>query len=167
MARFLLWVISHLYEVKFASQANIIKHLSSLELINGPNHFNYFFKVWDLSRLPSYLVLNFFVVFLDDYSRMTWLYLMKGHYELYFSIAFYFKLIVIWYIHSMLRTNNARESFFKTFELFLLANGILHNLSCSYTSQQKRVARTEIITLSCSYISVMNHFPQSCWVMQL
>ena len=49
--------------------------------------------IWGLSHVSSTLDFQYFVTFIDDYSRCTWLYLMKDHFKL-FSIfkTFYSKI---------------------------------------------------------------------------
>ena len=49
------------------------------------------FDIWGPSCFPSTLGFQYFVTFIDDYSRCTWLYLMKDHPEL-FSIFKFFVL---------------------------------------------------------------------------
>ena len=39
--------------------------------------------VWSPSPTTALLGFNYFVTFIDDYSRMTWLFLLKNHSEIY------------------------------------------------------------------------------------
>jgi len=39
--------------------------------------------IWGPSRIKSNLGFQYFVTFIDDYSRCTWIFLMKNRYELF------------------------------------------------------------------------------------
>lgn len=41
------------------------------------------YDIWDSRPTLFKLGFKYFVTFVDDYSRVTWLYLMKGHSELF------------------------------------------------------------------------------------
>ena len=41
------------------------------------------FDIWGPSRIKSTLGFQYFVTFIDDYSRCTWVFLMKNRYELF------------------------------------------------------------------------------------
>ena len=40
--------------------------------------------IWGPSRVSSPLRFRYFVSLIDDYSRCTWVFLMKDHFELFF-----------------------------------------------------------------------------------
>ena len=90
--------------------------------------------VWGLSRSTSTLGFRYFVTFIDNYSRCTWLFLMKIRVEL-FSIFKKFHVEICTQFNTyicILRSDNAKE-YFSTHE-------ILHQSSCAYTPQQNGVA---------------------------
>jgi transposase InsO family protein len=95
--------------------------------------------VWGPSRVTSKLGFRYFVTFVDDYSMVTWLYLMKDCSELFSifcaEIQTQFNLPV-----RILRSDNAREYFSSSFRTFMTNSGILHQSSCSHTPQQNGVA---------------------------
>ena len=65
---------------------------------------------------------HYFVTFVDDYSRTTWLYLMKNRSEL-FSRCFAFCAEIKTQIHTSiqnLRSDNAKEYLFEQFLSFML-----------------------------------------------
>ena len=41
------------------------------------------FDIWGPSRVSSTLAFSYFVSFIDDYSRCTWIFLMKDHSALF------------------------------------------------------------------------------------
>ncbi|RVW69976.1 Retrovirus-related Pol polyprotein from transposon TNT 1-94 [Vitis vinifera] len=98
--------------------------------------------VWGPCRTASTLGFQYFVTFIDDYSRCTWLFLMKNRAEL-FSIfqKFYTEIQTQFNISiRVLRSDNAREYFSAPFTSFMSHHGILHQSSCAHTPQQNGVA---------------------------
>ena len=98
--------------------------------------------VWGPCRTASTLGFQYFVTFIDDYSRCTWLFLMKTRAEL-FSIfqKFYAEILTQFNISiRVLRSDNAREYFSAPFISFMSQHGILHQSSCAHTPQQNGVA---------------------------
>nr|CAN79281.1 hypothetical protein VITISV_034553 [Vitis vinifera] len=98
--------------------------------------------VWGPCRTASTFGFQYFVTFIDDYSRCSWLFLMKNRVEL-FSIfqKFYAEIQTQFNISiRVLRSDNAREYFSAPFTSFMSHHGILHQSSCVHTPQQNGVA---------------------------
>ena len=69
---------------------------------------------------------------MDDFSRVTWLYLMKSRYEPFshFS-AFFVEMQTRFHVFvQTLRSDNVKEYLSEPFQSFLLQHGILHQTSC-------------------------------------
>ena len=83
----------------------------------------------------STLGFQYFVTFIDDYSRCTWLFLMKNRAELYSIFQkFYAEILTQFNISiRVLRSDNAREYFSAPFISFMSQHGILHQSSCAHT----------------------------------
>ena len=98
--------------------------------------------IWGPSRVSTILGFNYFVTFIDDYSRCTWVFLMKSRSEL-FSIFQKFCAEIrtqFGVVIKTLRSDNAREYFSQQFNEFMSSQGILHQSSCAYTPQQNGIA---------------------------
>ena len=83
--------------------------------------------VWGSSRTESTLGFRYFVTFIDDYSRSTWLSLMKTQIDL-FSIFWKFHVNVRTQFNTsicILRSDDAKEYFFGPFSSFMFSHGIL------------------------------------------
>ena len=97
--------------------------------------------VWGPCPVMSLTEFKYFVTFVDDFSRVTWLYLMKICSELFshFS-AFYAEIQTQFHVTvRTLRSDNAKEYFSKPFQSFMLQHEILHQTSCVDTPFQNRV----------------------------
>ena len=97
--------------------------------------------VWGLSRSTSTLGFRYFVTFIDDYSRCTWLFLMKTQANL-FSIFQKFHAKIRTQFNTsirILRSDYAKEYFSTSFSSFISSHGILHQSSCAYTPQHNGV----------------------------
>ncbi|MCR2848031.1 transposase family protein, partial [Weizmannia coagulans] len=85
----------------------------------------------------------YFVTFVDDFSRVTWLYLMKSRSEVFSHLcAFYAEIQNHFHISvQRLRSDNAREYLSEPFQTFMRERGILHQTSCVDTPSQNGVAK--------------------------
>jgi len=84
-----------------------------------------------------------FLLFVDDFSRMTWLFLLKERSEVSSIIESFFNEIKNQFSSSIriLRTDNVLEYVKKDVFSFYSKNGIIHQTSCFHTSQQNGVAK--------------------------
>ena len=98
--------------------------------------------VWGPCRTASTLGFQYFVTSIDDYSRYTWLFLMKNRAELYSIFHKFYAEIQTQFNISIrvLRSDNAKEYFSAPFISFMSQHGILHqSSSCAHTPQQNGV----------------------------
>ena len=93
------------------------------------------------SHVKYTLSFQYFVTFIDDYSRCTWLYLMKNRSELFSIFQSFFDEIKTQFEISIrnLRSDNGREYLSQSFKHFMASQSILHQTSCAYTPQQNGV----------------------------
>ena len=84
---------------------------------------------------------RYFVTFIDDYSRTTWLYLMKNRSKLFSYFRAFCAEIHTWFhvFVQNLKSYNAKEYISKQFQSFMLQNGIFHQTSCVNTPSQNGV----------------------------
>jgi hypothetical protein len=98
-----------------------------------------------LSGLPVNIASNnfhYYVPFVDDHSRMTWLFLMQHRSDLLSIFQIFRKEVNTHFgqkIHT-LRYDNAKEYLSQTFTTYLAEKGIVHQ-TCAYTSEQNKVAK--------------------------
>jgi len=126
--------------------------------------------VWGPSRVSSTLGFRYFVSFIDDYSRCTWIFLIKNRSEL-FSIFQTFHAEIQNQFGVSIRTfrsDNAREYLSSPFQQFMKSHGIIHQTSCPYTSQQNGVAerKNRHLIETARTLLIQSHAPLRFWGMQ-
>jgi transposase InsO family protein len=97
--------------------------------------------VWT-SPIPSLSGCKYYVIFVDDYSRFTWLYPILNKSEVYQCFV-KFKLLVENQFGTKIKqfqSDNGGEYTSIQFKQYLSQNGIFHRLTCPHTSQQNGIA---------------------------
>ena len=89
---------------------------------------------------------RYFVIFVDDYSRFTWIYLLKHRSDLVSIFQTFHKMIQTQFSRTIkvFRSDNAQEYHDKSFLSILESNGTLPHYSCPYTSQQNGRAERKL-----------------------
>jgi len=111
--------------------------------------------------------MRYFVTFIDCYSRVTWIYLIKHKSEVLKCFQNFSSLIENQYDAwvKVLRTDNGTEYVNNEFGNFLSAKGILHQTTCLDTPPQNRVAERKnhhILEVARSLMYTMN-VPKFLW----
>ena len=85
---------------------------------------------------------RYYVTFIDDYTRCTWVYLLKKKSEVFTTFTHFLQMIKTQYntIVCHLRSDNGREYVSDEFRSELAKQGILQQLTCPYTPEQNGVA---------------------------
>ncbi|CAH9142653.1 unnamed protein product [Cuscuta epithymum] len=98
--------------------------------------------VWGACPVVSKSGFKYFVTFVDDYSRMTWLFFMKYRSELFTHFSAFCAEIKTQFNVPVrvLRGDNAQEYLSAPFKSFMLQHGIIHQTSCVDTPPQNGVA---------------------------
>ena len=110
---------------------------------------------------------RYFVTFVDDYSRTTWLYLMKNRSELFSHFrAFCAEIHTQFHVYVQnLRSDNAKEYVSEQFKSFMLQHGILHQTSCVNTPAQNGVAerKNRHLLETARALLFQMHVPKHFW----
>nr|KYP55409.1 Retrovirus-related Pol polyprotein from transposon TNT 1-94 [Cajanus cajan] len=110
---------------------------------------------------------QYFVNFINDYSRCTWLFLMKSRSELFSIFQSFYDEIQTQFgvsIHTFC-SDNAREYLSHSFKAFMASHGILHKTFCAYTPQQNGVdeRKNRHLIETTRTLLLHGHVPQSFW----
>jgi IS30 family transposase len=111
--------------------------------------------------------MKYFVTFIDCYSRMTWIYLMKQKNEVLKCFQDFCSLVENQYDArlKLLRIDNGTEYMNNEFQNYLSAQGILHQTTCPDTPPQNGVAERKnrhILKIARSLMFTMN-VPKFLW----
>ncbi|XP_078447656.1 uncharacterized protein LOC144716399 [Wolffia australiana] len=98
--------------------------------------------VWGPSRVSSISNFRYYIVFVDDFSRLSWVYLLHDRTDVLSSVRQFLQEISTQYSSTpkILRTDNALEFVQSALPDLCSSLGIIHQTTCPYTSQQNGVA---------------------------
>ena len=123
--------------------------------------------VWDPAPLTYVFGFNYYVIFVDDCTIFTWLFLLKHKHEV-LSMFKHFKALVETQYSTkikVLRIDNGTEYINTIFQAFCSSNGILHLTSCPHTLQQNGVSKRKhmhIVEIGLSLLYKSN-LPYNYW----
>jgi Integrase core domain/GAG-pre-integrase domain len=98
--------------------------------------------VWGPVPIDLYNGYKYFVIFIDDYPKTTWLYLMKNKSEVLSHFQEFTNFIENQYSYKIktFRTDNGTEFVNQKNLIFLKQKGIVHQTTCVYTPQQNGIS---------------------------
>lgn len=123
--------------------------------------------VW-CSPVVSFSGFRYYVIFIDDFSRYSWLYPLHIKSDVFISFK-KFKALVENQFSSRIKTlqsDGGGEFTSLQFTSFLETHGIFHRISCPYTSQQNGLAERKhrhVVEMGLSLIA-QSGLPQNYWV---
>ena len=123
--------------------------------------------VWGPSPYIDLLGHQYFLIYTDDHSRFTWLFLLKHKSEVSNCIKNLYQLIKRQFGDAVqgLRTDNAKDFLNNNLNQFLTSEGIRHETSCRYTPQQNGLAERKIgdIVDKARTLLIHAHAPMNLW----
>nr|KYP33098.1 Retrovirus-related Pol polyprotein from transposon TNT 1-94 [Cajanus cajan] len=98
--------------------------------------------VWGPAPIPTHNGMRWFVTFVDDCTRMTWLYLLKHKSDVCDIFQVFHKMITTQFDTQIkiIRSDNGGEYYNTKLSNFMKFVGILHQASCPNSPQQNGVA---------------------------
>ncbi|KAL5804478.1 hypothetical protein ACOSQ3_031278 [Xanthoceras sorbifolium] len=123
--------------------------------------------VWGPSNIVSISGMRWFVTFIDDCTRMTWIFLLKNKSDVCDVFQNFYHMILTQFHKKIqvLRSDNGGEYLNHSVKTFCLKNGILHQTSCAHTPQQNGTAERKnrhLLEVARSLLLGM-HMPKSFW----
>jgi transposase InsO family protein len=123
--------------------------------------------VWGPSPITTASGHRWFVIFVDDCTRMTWLYLLK-HKDEVFSVFKSFHIMVQTQFSAkiqVLRSDNGGEYVNQQFQAYFQNHGLLHETSCAQTPQQNGLAerKNRHILETARALLIGAHVPSRYW----
>jgi len=124
----------------------------------------------DIWTSPVYSIsgCKFYVIFVDDFSRYSWLFPLKHKSDM-FDCFVKFKCLMENLLSCKLKrlqTDGGGEYTSHTFKQYLSKHGILHRITCPHTSQQNGIAERKhrhVIETGLALLA-QSHLPSNLWV---
>ncbi|KAK4398323.1 Retrovirus-related Pol polyprotein from transposon TNT 1-94 [Sesamum angolense] len=118
-------------------------------------------------RTPSHEQNRYFILFIDDYSRMTWVYFMREKSEV-FKVFKKFKKSggeTKWSKHKSSQKRSRKKNITTQFDKFCEEEGIEHQTTVSYNPQQNGVSERKNRTVMEMARSMLQekHLPKAFW----
>ena len=113
--------------------------------------------VWGPSPVASIGGSRYFVIYIDDYSRYSWIFPMKSRFKILPIYSNFAKMVETQFSKRIktFRSNNAFEYTQYAFQALLHSYGTIHHLTCPGTSQQNGQAERKlrhILDTVCAYL---------------
>jgi len=104
--------------------------------------------IWGPAQIPSRSGYLYFVSFVDDFTRFTWVYLIRKRSEIPTIYQTFTAMIHTQFNAKikLFRADCAREYLSITMRSILQSHGTIFQQSCPYTHKQNRIASASIIT---------------------
>ncbi|KAJ0478882.1 putative RNA-directed DNA polymerase [Helianthus annuus] len=110
---------------------------------------------------------KYFVLFVDDFSRMTWVYFMKHKSEVPEKFFMFYKMIQTQFKKKLqiLRSDNGGEFVNQSMKNFFQENGLIHQTTCPNTPQQNGVVerKNRVLLEKCRAMIIESQTPQYFW----
>ena len=99
--------------------------------------------VWGLTPVISHAKYKYFVRFIDDYSKYTWIYFFRSKFEVFFVFQKFVAYVETQFSSriKVLRSDPGGKYMSHEFHDFLQNKGIISQHSCPYTPQKNGVAK--------------------------
>lgn len=128
-------------QTKLSFPISVIKSVRCFELVH--------LDVWGPYKEPTHDGCQYFLTVVDDFSRATWIFLMRHKSEATSYIKYFIAHVGNQFPVSIkrLRTDNGTEFINQELRSYLADKGIIHERSCPYTPEQNGVVERKHRTL--------------------
>jgi hypothetical protein len=123
--------------------------------------------VWGPSPTSTISGIRWFVIFIDDCTRMTWLYLLRHKTEVLSVFQSFHTMVQTQFSAKIqiLRSDNGGEYINREFREYFQNHGLIHETTCPYTPQQNGVAerKNRHILETARALLLGSHVPSRHW----
>lgn len=130
-----------------ANWLNIVNRFIQLVIkIKVLFHFNLCILMYGVLFLLLISGFRFFVTFVDDYSRTTWVYLLKQKNDVFAAFKSFHFMVSTHFTTpiKIMRSDNGGEYISHDFSSFLDASAIVHQITCPSTPKQNGVTKRKL-----------------------
>ena len=100
--------------------------------------------VWGPSPILSNVGFRYFVIFIDDFTRFTWIYFLKNKSEVYDIFLNFQSLIVNQFNINIKAFHSDWGGEYQKLNKYFQTKGIIHRIACPYTHEQNGTAERKI-----------------------
>ena len=123
--------------------------------------------VWGPSHTLSISGHRYYIMFVDDYTRVSWVYLLCDRSEVITIVTHFITKVITQYSITLkiLRTDNALEFVQTSLRTFCVDRGIIYQTTYPHTSQQNGIAERkhrQLLDITCTLLIEM-HVPSYLW----
>ncbi|KAJ0444187.1 putative RNA-directed DNA polymerase [Helianthus annuus] len=123
--------------------------------------------VWGPAPIVGGQGFRFFLIFVDDCTRMTWVYFLKTKSEVYEKFTIFYAMIYTQFKKKIqiLRSDNGGEFVNTSMKQFCQTNGLVHQTTCSHTPEQNGVSerKNRILLEMTRALLIESQVPLSFW----
>ncbi|XP_071687473.1 uncharacterized protein [Rutidosis leptorrhynchoides] len=123
--------------------------------------------VWGPARVNGGHSFRYFLLFIDDCTRMTWTYFLTNKSEVFDKFTTFSNMVQTQFQSKIqvLRSDNGGEFVNSQMKLFCEERGIIHQTTCPHTPQQNRVAerKNRILLEITRALMIESNVPRSFW----
>lgn len=113
--------------------------------------------VWGTAPLLSNLGYSYFLLFIDDFTRFTWIYFLKNKSQV-FSMFQEFESLVSRQFNSKIKNFHSDwGGKYKKFNTYFKQNGIIHRIACPYTHEHNGISERKISHIVNNGLTLMAH----------
>ncbi|KAM0020356.1 putative RNA-directed DNA polymerase [Helianthus debilis subsp. tardiflorus] len=123
--------------------------------------------VWGPAPVMGGQSLRYFILFVDDCTRMTWVYFLKNKAEVYEKFVMFYAMIQTQFQTQIqiLRSDNGGKFVNTSMKQFFTTKGLIHQTSCAHTPEQNGVSerKNRIILEMTRALLIESQVPKSFW----
>ncbi|KAJ9553092.1 hypothetical protein OSB04_017137 [Centaurea solstitialis] len=123
--------------------------------------------VWGPAKINGGQMFRYFLLFVDDCTRMTWTYFLTNKSEVFDKFSMFYNMIKTQFKRDIqiLRSDNGGEFVNTSMKVFCQKRGIIHQTSCSHTPEQNGVAerKNRILLEITRALLIESKVPRSFW----
>lgn len=121
--------------------------------------------VWGPAPMSSHLGHRYFVLFIDDFTRYTWIYFLKNKSEVYSSFLNFEAFIHRQFNSTIKAFHSDWGGEYQKLNVYFKNKGIVHRLACPYTHEQNGVAERKIRHVVDTGLTILahSHVPLKFW----
>lgn len=121
--------------------------------------------VWGPAPVKSFHGHSYFVLFVDDYTRFTWVYFLKHKSDVYNTFLHFEQMVTRQFNTTIRAFHSDWGGEYQKLNKYFTSTGIIHRIACPYTHEQNGIAERKIRHLVDTTLTLLAHanLPKRFW----